>query len=429
MVKSKNSSNQKVRTKGNIKPSSSDRASEFLQRNVFPGTGIVSNLGFHSGPITTSAPQPNSGGFSSLLPLDQDIAAASIDADILATLRRLEKRNSATKQKALDTLKSLLCDQIANSEYLKSEDVIAASVLPFWPRLYSSLAFDDDRRVRELSQVVMHELAKRLGRRLAPFLKEIVVSWTFGTVDISENAARAAQVGLNDTFPGNRLGELYRTYATYLLDECENRLECVITELPNRLKFKRNRLPEDPLPPEAHHHLSIVTQFLAWVTSLLTELCKLPADNSQLSRLHDIIQRLCPTISPVLNKVKFAPLSIAYFRFISTMCKCMTEWVIEQNSLFEFVVHKCVSEIDASPERLDAASTCLSVLGQKVWVKISWMDFVCNTIIPMIDQAQTKVHRQVIRTNVFSSFAFKPALSSYQFSLVVILEVLITCRG
>ncbi|VDN49613.1 unnamed protein product, partial [Dibothriocephalus latus] len=151
--------------------------------------------------------------------MDQDPTAALLDADFLAVLRRLDKRNSATKQKALTTLIDLLRELKepettgAPQEYVKSEDSIVSSVLPFWPRLFNSLSADDDRRVRELAQVAMHELARRVGRKLMPFLKEVVVSWTFCAVDAYENTARAAQRGLNETFPGKKLGELYRHFA------------------------------------------------------------------------------------------------------------------------------------------------------------------------------------------------------------------------
>ncbi|EUB62345.1 RING finger protein [Echinococcus granulosus] len=403
MGKGKNTPNQKLRTKGNVKPSSSDRSTEFLQRNVFSGVGATPAFGFIYSQSNVQPPMSShtsAGGFSSLLPLDQDPTAATLDTDFLAALRRLEKRNSATKQKALDTLITLLHDQNEDGEYEKSEDVVVASVLPFWPRLYNSLTHDEDRRVRELSQVVMHALAKRLGRKLGPCLKEVAVSWTFATVDSYENTARAAQIGLNNTFPGHRRGELYRTYAKYLLDECERRLAYLTADLPGYLKFKKSICLDDPLPPEAHHHLNIATQFLSWVTSLLPELCQLPADSVHLAQLQNILLRLLPIVSPILDMVKFAPLSTAYFRLISAACKSMTGWLSGQEELLDFVILKCVKEVDAFPEKLAAASTCLEVFGEKVWRRVSWPDLVDNTIIPVIEQVQTKTQRQAVYTNL-----------------------------
>ncbi|KAL5106350.1 E3 ubiquitin-protein ligase listerin [Taenia crassiceps] len=403
MGKGKNTSSQKIRTKGNVKPSSSDRSTEFLQRNAFSGVGTAPGFGFLSTQSNAQSPmsaQTSAIGFSSLLPLDQDPTAAHLDSDFLASLRRIEKRNSATKQKALDALITLLYDKNEGGEYIKSENVVAASILPFWPRLYNSLTHDEDRRVRELSQVVMHALANRLGRKLGPYLKEVVVPWTFATVDSYENTARAAQVGLNSTFPGHRYGELYRTYAKYLLDECDRRFPHLTTDLPSHLKFKKHRNPDDPLPPEVHHHLNIATQFLAWVASLLPELSKLPADSVQLTRLQGVLQQLVPAVSPILDVVKFAPLSTAYFRLISTTCKFMTGWLSEQEELLDFIILKCVKEVDASPEKPAAASTCLEVFGEKVWSRVSWPDLVNNTIIPVIERAQTKAQRQAVYANL-----------------------------
>ncbi|VDM33437.1 unnamed protein product [Hydatigera taeniaeformis] len=402
MGKGKNTPNQKPRTKGNVKPSSSDRSTEFLQRNAFSVVGTTQNFGIFSiqSNVQSQMSPTVAVGFSSLLPLDQDPTAATIDTDFLASLRRLEKRNSATKQKALDTLITLLHEHNKDGDYVKSEDVIVASVLPFWPRIYNSLTHDDDRRVRELSQVVMHALAKRLGRKLSPYLKEIVVPWTFATVDSYENTARAAQTGLSNTFPGHRQGELCRTYAKYLLNECERRLVDLTSDLPSYQKSKKNRGIDDSLPPELHHNLNIATQFLTWVASLLPELSQLPADNAQLIRLQKFLQQLIPAVSSILDAVKFVPLSMAYFRLISTICKSVTEWLNGQEDLLNFIILKCVKEIDAFPEKLAAASTCLEMFGDKVWSGAPWMELVDKTIIPVVEQVQTKAQRQALYANL-----------------------------
>lgn len=173
MGKNKTASSKPVRTKGNLKPSNSDRSSEFLLRNA--SASNFSNIGITGDPTLTTthvSVLPMVAGFSSsLLPMDNDATAATMDPDFLAVLRRLEKRNCATKQKALDAFIALL-----KEEGNKSEELILTSVLPFWPRLYNCLSVDDDRRVRELSQTAMHQLAKRIGRKLMSFLKEVSLS-------------------------------------------------------------------------------------------------------------------------------------------------------------------------------------------------------------------------------------------------------------
>lgn len=396
MGKGKNNSTQKTRTKGNVKPSNSDRASEFLQRNVSSGSGLIIALSTHdSVSLMASASSPPN-AFSSLLPLDKDPLAATMDYDFLNVLRRLEKRSPATRQKALDHLTCLLLSKNSEGAYVKSEDVISTSILPFWPRLFNNLACDEDRRVRELSQVAMHALAKRLGRRLSPCLKEIIITWTFGTVDFYDNISKAALVGLSDTFPGDKRGELYRRFAKCLLDECDKRINYLIFELPTHLKFKKNRKPDDLLPPDAHHHLNISAQFLSWVTSFLPDLCKLPEQNDNFVRFRSILQQILSAISPVLDKVNFAPLNSAYFRLIPVMCENMKDWIAGCPELLDSVLSMCLNESVVCSERLASLSTLLSVFSHEIWTRIPWKKLVNATLIPMIERAHSKAQRMVI---------------------------------
>ncbi|VDL19980.1 unnamed protein product [Hymenolepis diminuta] len=410
MAKGKCNPTQKVRTKGNVKPSSSDRASEFLQRNILSGSGseLLASLSSYDSSIPLGHTSTSQSAFSTLLPLDQDPVASTMDSDFLNALRRLEKRSAATKQKALDNLIDLLRAKSDDGHFIKSEDVISASVLPFWPRLFNSLACDEDRRIRELSQIAMHALAKRLGRKLSPSLKEIIITWTFATVDFYDNISRAALAGLSDTFPGDKMGELYRRFAKYLLDECDRKINYINTELPIHLKFKKNRKSDDQLPPDAHHHLSISAQFLSWVASFLPYLSKVPEDSDLLARFRDILQRIWSAITPALEKVKFTPLHSAYYNLISVMCLNMTEWITGSPELLNFVLAKCLQEKDACSESLAAFGICLSEFGEKVWTYVPWKELVGATLIPMIEQAQTKAQRTAVYANLLPLVSHLP---------------------
>uniref|UniRef100_A0A5K3EQN1 E3 ubiquitin-protein ligase listerin n=1 Tax=Mesocestoides corti TaxID=53468 RepID=A0A5K3EQN1_MESCO len=410
MGKGKNASTQKTRTKGNVKPSNSDRSSDFLQRNVFPD-GNLSGINLILGDVTTQCPtEPNSPnvGLSSLLPHDQDPIAATLDSDFLSSLRRLEKRNCATKQKALDNLIFLLRQKNGDGEYFKSVDVITASVLPYWPRLYNTLSYDDDRRVRELTQIVMHALAKRIGRKLGSCLKEVVVPWTYATVDAHENIAKAAKIGLDDTFPGFRRGELYRSYSKHLLDECERRIAYLSTELPSKLNSKKAGHGNDVLPPEALRHLNNATQFIAWITSLLPELCQLPTESSQMARFRDVLKRIWPAVVPIVETAKYPPLSAAYSRLLSVLCTTMREWLASEEELLRFTISTCVNEIDTFPERLASANTCLVVFGEKVWQILNWREVVETKLVPMIRQIHTKSQRQALYSNLLPLVSHLP---------------------
>lgn len=120
----------------------------------------------------------------------------SIPADFRLSLRKMGKRDSTTKIKALQEF-SELCEQTP-VEVLKT-------VLPFWPRIFSRLAVDGDRRVRENLHKSHYQLSVKLGRNLAPFLKEIMGAWFTSQCDTYAPAASLATHSLQSCFPGNRL--------------------------------------------------------------------------------------------------------------------------------------------------------------------------------------------------------------------------------
>lgn len=66
------------------------------------------------------------------------------------------------------------------------------AVLPFWPRLYTLLCIDEQHRVREAVQVAHAALAKRVGRNIALYLKQLAGPWFTSQFDTYPPAASAA---------------------------------------------------------------------------------------------------------------------------------------------------------------------------------------------------------------------------------------------
>lgn len=108
------------------------------------------------------------------------------------------KRDSTTKIKALQEFAEL-CEE--NSlETLKT-------ILPFWPRIFSRLAVDGDRRVREYLHKSHLQLTSQLGRNLAPYLKEMMGAWFTSQSDTYAPAAFVAAHSLKTCFPGDKFSD------------------------------------------------------------------------------------------------------------------------------------------------------------------------------------------------------------------------------
>lgn len=128
--------------------------------------------------------------------IEDTSADLSIPADFRLILRKMGKRDSTTKIKALQEF-SELCEQ-TSVEILKT-------ILPFWPRIFSRLAVDGDRRVRENLHKSHSQFSIKLGRNLAPVLKEIMGTWFTSQCDTYAPAASLATHSLHSCFPGNKL--------------------------------------------------------------------------------------------------------------------------------------------------------------------------------------------------------------------------------
>ncbi|MBN3289751.1 LTN1 ligase, partial [Polypterus senegalus] len=132
------------------KPSSSGRAADVLvrERGVVPGF-----IGFDT--------SSNDLGYVPAVHGAEEIDSL-VDADFRMVLRKLSKRDAVTKLK------------------------------------------DHDRRVREASGQAMEQLAIKVGRSLAPFLKSIMGHWLLSQCDTYAPAASAANVAFQSAFPGSK---------------------------------------------------------------------------------------------------------------------------------------------------------------------------------------------------------------------------------
>lgn len=209
--------NPAQRTKGNAKASSSARAAELLSSSGTPaysfgfgGSASASGTGNESPPATSIVPTAASVPFAAVATDDGDPASASnLDGDVKLLLKKMTKKDTITKCKALSEFVSLLDDDLdrddgsakndggeiaetgsssssspVSQKRLNSDEIKA--LIPFWPRLYNALSMDSDRKVRELTQQAMLQLVKPERKKLlAPHLKTFLGAWMMALVSRS----------------------------------------------------------------------------------------------------------------------------------------------------------------------------------------------------------------------------------------------------
>ena len=148
------------RTKGNVKPASSDKAAAALL-----ATGAFATVyGEHE--------------------TEADVSGA-VDSELRVVLKKMSKRDACTKQKALAEWASFV-------DHKSSETLTAA--LPEFLRAYSKLSTDNNRLVREGAQRALEVTAAKVGRNLALHMKLLMPHWLLAMNDVCDQVSTGAQV-------------------------------------------------------------------------------------------------------------------------------------------------------------------------------------------------------------------------------------------
>ncbi|KAH8865201.1 E3 ubiquitin-protein ligase listerin isoform 5 [Schistosoma japonicum] len=291
-------STHQPRVKQNYKPSSSDKATRFLVERTGGLGGPFAHIfdaKLQGVVLDSDNSQTDScqGKLTGFVPILHDPIASGLDPHLLNIFKRLGKRDSVTKQKALREFCELLkseCISVSTSSIL--------AVLPYWPRIYHRLSFDFDRKVRELAQITMHVLALRVGKDLDPYIKQVVPVWTFSKVDTYESAALFATKGLCDLFPGQKLVDIHCLCAKQLLDMVENQLSELTrkrdTKVESIVSSKHSSsVANDDTVGYASAELSFysvnLSSILRFLASFVGNLIHLSSDHKQLIRLKTLL--------------------------------------------------------------------------------------------------------------------------------------------
>ncbi|ORX79499.1 hypothetical protein BCR32DRAFT_269438 [Anaeromyces robustus] len=174
---------KKDRVKGNFKSSSSSRAAELLGNSNFsPLAANFSN--FSSFSIGNSFVDDFEG----------------VNEDLKVMLKKLNKRDSTTKIRALEEICTYLNSQTNDSEIKK--------ILPGWSKLYAKISIDVDRRVRILIGNAHLIIVKTLKKKIAPHLKTLIGPWIASTFDPCPDVCKVAKEAYNIAFPSKPLEAL-----------------------------------------------------------------------------------------------------------------------------------------------------------------------------------------------------------------------------
>ncbi|XP_060079662.1 E3 ubiquitin-protein ligase listerin-like [Ylistrum balloti] len=286
------SKKQSQRTKGNVRPSSSSQAAQLLSqasdRSTFVGFDTMS-------------------GSPGYVPISQTLedVDSSLDADFRLVLRKLTKKDSITKVKALQEF-STLCKE-KDIENLKA-------VLPFWPRMFNRAAIDVDHRVRETTQQAMTALVFKARKHLAPYLRSLMGAWLLCQCDTYPTVAAAATQAFQSAFPPTKQTDVLVfcriEIAQFLTDQ-------LLNQTANSLSDPKSTDPDDM----QNKYLRVMTSSLYSLRKLLTSL---PVNH---------IESLRDSLDVLMKDSKFwkygksptASIKAAFYSFLACICQVQPE--------------------------------------------------------------------------------------------------------
>ncbi|KAI0830982.1 hypothetical protein F5Y06DRAFT_203044 [Hypoxylon sp. FL0890] len=220
-----------------------------------------------SGKTFTSSGTSSFGAFSpasrgtdlSYLAEPPDLSSIS-DANVVVSLKNLQKKDATTKAKALEELVTYVQAHPYERDGGAEEPILEA-----WDQLYPRISIDNSRRVRELSHILQFELMKSARKRSEKHVPKIVGSWLAGTFDKDKAVSRAAIEGLSSflTTP-EKVVQFWKRCQAQILEYASN----AIKETAETLSDERSTNSDDA---EAKYH-RVLGSSLALVLNLLQKL-------------------------------------------------------------------------------------------------------------------------------------------------------------
>jgi hypothetical protein len=165
---------------------------------------------------------PSFGSFSSSILVIDD---SGLDGELRVIVKKLSKRDSITKQRALEELKGYLQ---RNNESIKDFIVV-------WDKLFNKLGTDHDRKVRENCFGVLDVIISFDSKSLAPILKNISGTWFLSRFDSSKEVCNNSIQSFEKAFP-NKLKQVLLHCHCEILDFV---IKLILEEKPETMSDKR----------------------------------------------------------------------------------------------------------------------------------------------------------------------------------------------
>ncbi|CAG8495620.1 1804_t:CDS:10, partial [Dentiscutata heterogama] len=185
------------RVKGNVQPASSSRAAEIIATG---GTQVpTENLGGFA-QFLGGTPFSTSKSFSPDTSADKT-TDVNLDSTLVLIFRRLSKRDTTTKLKALEEFEAYLKGKEEN-------EIDPANLTSVWAKFFVKLAIDVDRRIRYATFSCHLLIVSKVKKRLASNLKEIIGVWIISLFDQYKDVARIATESFQTPFPAEKRVEV-----------------------------------------------------------------------------------------------------------------------------------------------------------------------------------------------------------------------------
>ncbi|KAI0097748.1 hypothetical protein GGR51DRAFT_540164 [Nemania sp. FL0031] len=182
------------------------------------------------------------------------------DANVVVSLKNLQKKDATTKAKALEDLLAY-----AQAHPYEQDGGVEEPVLEAWVQSYPRVSIDNSRRVRELSHALQFELMKSARKRMEKSVPKIVGPWLAGTFDRDRAVSRAATEGLSSflTTP-EKITQFWRRCQQQILNYARD----VIKETAETLSDRRSTNADDA----DAKYFRVLAGSLALVLTLLQKL-------------------------------------------------------------------------------------------------------------------------------------------------------------
>ncbi|CDW71489.1 ring zn-finger-domain-containing protein [Stylonychia lemnae] len=160
--------------------------------------------------VQTQSSKSDDSGSGSMMHLSQDI---------IQIFKRLQKKDSTTKIKALQELEKYI-EEIDNSQFSNQDqdsDELQNLLTFFLYHFCRIIMNEPDKKVRESAHQAFAQFIKKAKKRIGPHLKKIFSIWYCSFFDVSQEVASLARRNFELAFPENKREQVFKiAYKNFL---------------------------------------------------------------------------------------------------------------------------------------------------------------------------------------------------------------------